>query len=65
MPYRNPGGMDDDFVLDEGLTEDQLNTLPDSAKRDKVMVCKRCGKRIAVSGMMVCAECFRVQNTLI
>jgi hypothetical protein len=57
--------MDEEYAPGEDQEQDPVKTLPETVKRDKVLVCKRCGKRIAVSGMMVCAECFRVQNTLI
>jgi hypothetical protein len=33
MPYRNPGGADDNYALDDGFGEENLKTLPDAVKK--------------------------------
>lgn len=48
----------------EEMLEEELELVAGGMNSIAIQACKVCERRVAVSGMSVCAACFRVQNPL-
>ncbi|WEK54691.1 MAG: hypothetical protein P0Y55_01025 [Candidatus Cohnella colombiensis] len=48
---------------DPSLDEDELEQIAGGLAGVRVPICSQCNHRTAVSGMKICAECFRKSNS--